>query len=260
MKIKKNPKANLEEYSKVFTLLGLVLTLFISYILIEHKTYAINKPTVYDAKPTIEDDEIKTFVYTVEKPKVAPKKIQEPITKEPVEIQKPLDVIDPNIIKKEDNDIDVLESTLIKNDDSDNNATTETEIKHVREIEDLVEETVPYVSIDNVPVFPGCEKYMYDKEKSKKCFSKKISKFFNNHFDTGIANDLNLSGIQRIGCVFIIDSNGEVKADIQTSRTHPKIAEEIKTVLKDLPKMKPAKQNGKAVNLLYSLPVKFMIE
>ena len=42
MEIKKNPKQQLENYSKIFLQIGLVLTLFITYTLIEHKTYERN--------------------------------------------------------------------------------------------------------------------------------------------------------------------------------------------------------------------------
>ncbi len=40
MKTKKHPKANLENYSKLFAQLGLVLTLTIVYVLIQSKTFA----------------------------------------------------------------------------------------------------------------------------------------------------------------------------------------------------------------------------
>ncbi|MBL4605055.1 MAG: energy transducer TonB, partial [Flavobacteriaceae bacterium] len=39
MEIKKTPKSNLENYSKLFTQLGLVLALFITYVVIEKKTF-----------------------------------------------------------------------------------------------------------------------------------------------------------------------------------------------------------------------------
>ena len=39
MEIKKNPKSNLENYSKLFMQLGLVLALFVTYVAIENKTY-----------------------------------------------------------------------------------------------------------------------------------------------------------------------------------------------------------------------------
>ena len=42
MEIKKNPKSNLENYSKLFMQIGLVLALFITYAAIEKKTYDRN--------------------------------------------------------------------------------------------------------------------------------------------------------------------------------------------------------------------------
>ena len=39
MEIKKNPKSNLENYSKIFMQIGLVLALFVTYAAIEKKTY-----------------------------------------------------------------------------------------------------------------------------------------------------------------------------------------------------------------------------
>jgi protein TonB len=39
MEIKKNPKSNLENYSKIFMQLGLVLALFVTYASIEHKNF-----------------------------------------------------------------------------------------------------------------------------------------------------------------------------------------------------------------------------
>ena len=39
MEIKKNPKSNLENYSKIFIQIGLVLALYITYAAIEKKTY-----------------------------------------------------------------------------------------------------------------------------------------------------------------------------------------------------------------------------
>ena len=39
MEIKKNPKSNLENFSKIFMQIGLVLALFVTYAAIEQKTY-----------------------------------------------------------------------------------------------------------------------------------------------------------------------------------------------------------------------------
>lgn len=259
MQSKKNPKANLEKYSAVFSLLGLVLSLFITLIFIEHKTYAAKIPDA-SIPFTIPLDESATMVNLEIKEKKAPK-IETP--KDEIEpIKKPEKLkktIDPTTFKKEKNDVDIIEKIMVNKDET----VADTDIKDIK-YENIPEEagieTVPYISVDNVPVFPGCEKYIYDKKKSKKCFNKNMSKFFGRNFDLGLASDLNLSGIQKINCQFIIDSNGEISPDIYTSKTHPKLAEEIKSVIKKLPKMIPAKQNGNPVNLIYKLPVKFYVE
>ena len=39
MQIKKNPKSNLENFSKIFMQIGLVLAIFVTYQAIEQKTY-----------------------------------------------------------------------------------------------------------------------------------------------------------------------------------------------------------------------------
>ena len=39
MEIKKSPKSNLENFSKIFMQIGLVLALFITYVAIEKKTF-----------------------------------------------------------------------------------------------------------------------------------------------------------------------------------------------------------------------------
>ncbi|MGY6649257.1 hypothetical protein [Wenyingzhuangia sp. IMCC45574] len=258
MKIKKNPKANLENYSGVFTLLGLVLTLYVSFIVIEHKSYAATKD--FDFKPTnIPIEETETMVtYKMEQPKIEQPKM-EPISEpEPITVK-----ADPTQFKKTEDDVLIDETPIATTDPVDVNTDLSSEldnIDYVPEEATTIVDNIPLMIVESAPVFPGCEKYEGNKEKSKKCFSKKMSKFFNKHFDNEVANDLNLYGIQSINSQFVINSNGEINPGIRISKTHPEIAKEIKRVLKKLPKMKPAKYNGKKVNLIYALPVKFMIE
>lgn len=263
MKLKKNPKVNLEHFSGVFTLIGLVLSLYIVFIFIEHKSYAMIKPNELPTTIKMPEEETKTVLFT--RIKKQPQKIEQPITTEaPVEKPtKPVKVIDPNNIKKVVNKTELIESPIAATDE--NSKTTDKDFSDVKfsdyEPENLEPETIPFTTVENIPVYPGCEKFIYDKEKSTKCFNKKISKLFNKEFDTEIASDLNLTGIQKINCQFIIDANGNISPEIKTSsKTHPDLAKEVRDVLKKIPKMMPAKQNGKAVNLIYSLPFRFRVE
>src|SRR5690554_4996753 len=70
---------------------------------------------------------------------------------------------------------------------------------------------VPYSVIDQVPTYPGCSG---DNETMRKCMSTKIAESINSNFNTSIANDLNLSGRQRIAVQFTINKAGKI-VDVQ---------------------------------------------
>ena len=114
---------------------------------------------------------------------------------------------------------------------------------------------VPFSVIENVPVFPGCENKKGNQAK-KDCMSDKIKKFVNKKFKSELASDLGLSGRQRINVIFKIDKTGNV-VGVRSRAPHPLLEEEAARVINLLPKMKPGKQRGKAVNVPYSLPIIF---
>jgi len=239
MKSKKHPKANLENYSKLFIQLGLVLTLGIVYVLIQNKTYnnklAILKHTGLDISDNLEP----IIEYQVEPPKVQPA------------IKK----VNLQDIKKIDDDIDAIESII---DPVDPEAPVEvSKIIDVPLIDDDIIEDVPFVSLENAPVFPGCSG---TKDEMKACFTNQISKFIGKKFNAGLASELGLSpGVQRIFVLFKIDNKGDI-VEIQARAPHKRLQEEAIRVIELLPKMEPGKQRGKPVNVKYSLPITFMVE
>ena len=117
----------------------------------------------------------------------------------------------------------------------------------VEEVEEDVE--VPFMVIENVPVFPGCESGSNDAK--RKCMSDKISEFVRRKFNTDLAGDLGLTGRQRINVIFKIDKSGNV-VGIRARAPHPRLQAEAERVVKLLPKMKPGKQRGKPVVVPYS--------
>ncbi len=116
---------------------------------------------------------------------------------------------------------------------------------------------VPFGVIEEVPLYPGCEN-LASNEEQKKCMSNKISDFVGANFDTNIGKALNLTGVNRVIVQFKIDENGNV-VDVKSSAPHPKLEEEAKRVINALPKMTPGEQNGKAVGVIYSLPIVFQV-
>ena len=116
---------------------------------------------------------------------------------------------------------------------------------------------VPFSTVQNVPIFPGCDKG--NNEARRKCMSEKITKFVQRKFNTDLAGDLGLSGRQRISVIFKIDKNGDV-VGVRARAPHPRLVKEATRVVNLLPKMKPGKQRGKAVVVPYSLPIIFQVQ
>ena len=236
MEIKKNPKSNLENYSKIFMQIGLVLALFITYAAIEKKTYDRNIGDLGSANMTAEMEEETVITERIEpvKPKTPP-----PPAPEKIEIVE---------------DEKEVEETIIESTETDE--TEAVEIVEVEEVEEVIED-VSFMIIEDVPVFPGCKG---NKDQLKKCFSKKVQKHFSRKFDADLPNELGLSaGRKRVFIGFKIDKTGNI-VNVDARAPHPKIKSEVIKVMKQLPRMKPGKQRGKPVGVKYSIPFTLIVE
>ena len=246
--IKKNPKKQLEKFSNIFTQLGLVLVLFIVYVTLEHETEEISlakESEVFTSNmyvdPTTEvvfkkevtqqpkvETPPKTVLFLDEEIKVDEKNLEETILLTPEE-------------KTVDVDLDL--TTIVTVDDPEENNTPD---------------TVPFIMIENAPVFKGCEGL--SKAENKKCFDEKMLKFVQRNFDVNIANEVGLrAGKYRISTQFIIDDQGNV-VDIKIRAPHSKLEKETQELIEKLPKFTPGKQRNKSVKVRYSLPITFRVD
>ena len=239
METKKNPKSNLENFSKIFIQIGLVLTMFVVYKAIEYKTYdktygdlgVVNMNAEYEEEIPI------TEVKQPEKPKTPP-----PPTPEKIEVVEDEKEIEETVI--ESTETDETEAVIVE------------EIEEIEEVEEVVED-VSFMIIENVPVFPGCSG---NNNELKACFSKMVQKHFSRKFDADLPNELGLSpGKKRVFIGFKIDRQGNI-VNIQARAPHPKIKSEVVSVMKKLPKMKPGRQRGKPVGVKYSIPFTLIVE
>lgn len=244
MQIKKYPHAILENYSKIFIQLGLVLSLFVTYEFMQMKSYPRPVQELVGALVSVEDSE-----QIVEFKKI------EAVTK------KTAKVLVPDKILKVDNEIDV-EETIIESSETDESegiivVESVEKIVEVEEVEEVVED-VPFMIIENVPVFPGCTGNNLE---LRNCFSDQISKFVLKRFNPELAQDLGLTSgsIQRIFVLFTINKNGDI-VDIKARAPHKRLQSEAIRVVNMLPKMTPGKQRGKPVGVKYALPILFKIE
>lgn len=236
-KAKKNAKANLENYSKLFAQLGLVLSLLVVYLLIQNKSYEKGLAVLDHKFNAPIDDTVEIIKFKIKQPIIPPKKV----------------ILE--VIKKVDNDKPIIEDVIPLIDPDE--PIKEPVFVPVDENDDPEPETIPFFLIEDVPVFPGCNG---TNEERKKCFEKKIAKFINRKFDASLAESLGLStGKQRIFTMFKIDKNGKI-VDIQARAPHKKLQQEAIRVINLLPKMEPGKQRKKPVVVKYSLPISFRIE
>ena len=243
MQVKKYPKVSLENYSRILILLGLVLALFVVYEFINMKSYT---KTIKELVGTYvaQDDSEEIIKIKIVKPKL------EPAVKA---------IIPEKIIKVED-EIEIIE-TIIESTETDELegivVDVEKEVISVEEEEEVIED-VPFIVIENVPVFPGCKG---NREELRDCFSVKMNKFISKKFNTNLASDLGLDSgsIQRIFVIFKIDKKGNI-VNIEARAPHKKLKEEAIRVVKLLPKMMPGRQRGKPVGVKYGLPIVFKVD
>ena len=239
MEIKKNPKSNLENYSKLFMQLGLVLALFVTYVAIEKKTFDRQFGDLGDVNMSADLEEEPPITERIEPeiPKTPP-----PPTPEKIEVVE---------------DEKEVEETIIESTETDETEAVEVEeIEEVEEAEEVIED-VPFTIIEDVPVFPGCKG---TKAQLKACFNKKMQKHFSKKFDSDLPNELGLSpGKKRLIMLFKIDKQGNI-VDIRAKAPHPRLQKEAVRIIKLLPKMKPGRQRGKTVGVKYTLPMRIEVE
>lgn len=239
MNIKKSPRANLENYSKSFLQLGLVLALLIIYLGIEYKTFDRDVSNLGDAifEEVLEEDIPITERIEQIKPPPPPPPAPEKI--EVVEDEKE------------------VEETVLESTETDENEAVE-----VEEIEEVVEEEVvmddvPFAIIEDAPVFPGCKG---SKAEKKKCLQEQIQKHVGRKYNTGLANELGLdAGKKRVYVQFKISKTGEI-TEVAARGPHARLEKEAIRVVELLPKMIPGKQRGRPVGVKYTLPITLIVE
>ncbi len=240
MEAKKNPESNVGRNSGLYLAVGLALMLFLSYTAINYKTY--DKEAIDIGQLNLED-EIDEEIPITEILNTPPPPPPPPAAPEVIEV----------VEDEEEIEETVIESTETTQEE----VIVEVEEVEVEEVEEDVD--VPFNIIENVPIFPGCEK-AGNNDAKRKCMSEKIGKFVRKNFNTDLAQDLGLdSGTKRIFVSFKIDKSGNI-VGVRSRAPHPRLEQEAARVINKMPKMKPGKQRGKPVNVPYSLPITFKVE
>ena len=234
MQIKKNPKADLSKNSNLFFAIGLAVILFISWRAIEWKTYD-RSGYGYEAL-NIDDDDDEEVPIT-EQIKTPPPPPPPPPAPEIIEVVE---------------DEEEIEETIIESTETD-----QEEIVEIVEVEEEFEDVdVPFAVIEDVPIFPGCERVA--KSKRRDCFQEQINKHIRKNFRyPEIAQEMGIQG--RVYINFVIDKDGSITS-IRMRGPDKNLEKEAQRIISKLPRMTPGKQRGRAVRVPFSIPITFRLQ
>ncbi len=122
----------------------------------------------------------------------------------------------------------------------------------------LKETSIPNGQFETVPIYPGCEIMITNRE-LRKCFSNKVKQFISSKFNLKVAiNDKSISGEQKIKVWFKIGKTGEY-LDVSAKSPHKVLEEEAERLISLLPKVIPGEQRGEKVIVPFYLPIKFKV-
>jgi periplasmic protein TonB len=244
MEIKKNPNVDPKRNSSLYFLLGLTSVLFLTYIGIELKS---EDPRIVVEKLDITDNFIQDEEAILTMPPVQKLPPPPPPAPEVIQIVDNKEVIEEK--KIETTEVDENKPVVVNNaaQYGDEGGTA-----------DDIDEEVPFAVIEDVPVFPGCEKV--EKSKRLDCFMEQMAKHIkrNQRYPERAMED-NIQG--RVSVLFVIDKDGSItNVQVRGPKGGELLEKEAKRVIEKLPKFKPGMQRGKAVKVKYSQPITFRLQ
>ena len=234
MRSRKNPQKDLNKKSGTFFVIGLLLVLAMVYTALDWKSFdPINQIDV--ALNKVDDSIIEEATIIELKATPPPKPKVLPIEIEIIEDDEP--IIETEVIASEvDTDTEIV-------DPSD-----------FEVIEEPEEVKVIWTTIEEVPIFPGCE----SAEDKRACFNEMMQKHIRKNFRyPELAQEMGIQG--RVNTQFMINNDGTIGA-IQKRGPHDVLEKEAVRILSKLPKMTPGKQRGSAVKVSFAIPITFKLE
>ena len=237
MQPKKNEKADLTKNSSLYFIIGLSLILLISWQAIEWKTY--DKSLYGYEALDVEDDDDEEIPITEQLKTPPPPPPPPPPAPEIIEVVE---------------DEEEVEETVIESTE-----TNEDEIIEVEEVEieeEFEDVDVPFAVIEDVPIFPGCEKVA--KSERRNCFQEQMNKHIRKNFRyPEIAQEMGIQG--RVYVNFIISKDGSI-SNIRMRGPDKNLEAEAQRIISKLPTMTPGKQRGRAVRVPFSIPITFRLQ
>jgi len=237
--------ANLQKNSALYFQVGLILCLLVTYTLFEM---------------TFESNNVQLSQVVIDEPfaEVTPEVFKmEENTPRPLEPQKLTVLLNHEpIIKQED--FETPSDVLLTEPEVLNEPINPEHINLVAAPDKDEPQIFNILGVEQVPIYPGCEAATTNDER-RSCMSDKLSALIQKRFDTSIASDMGMTGIQKIYVQFKIDEKGNV-TEVMSKAPSPKLEEEAKRVLSKVPQLTPGKQRHRPVSVMYTLPIIFDVQ
>ena len=233
MEVKKNPNADIGRNSSLYFAIGLALMVFLSYGAINYK--------VYD-KSALDLDKVSMDALDEEEVPVTEQVVPPPPPPPPPPAPEVIEIVE---------DEEEVEETVIE--------STETDEEEIIEVVEVIEEyediDVPFAVIEDVPIFPGCERV--NKSERRNCFQDQMNKHIKRNFRyPEIAQEMGIQG--RVYVNFIISKNGSI-TNIRMRGPDKNLEKEAERIIAKLPRMTPGKQRGRPVRVPFSIPITFRL-
>jgi protein TonB len=229
MELKKAEKANLEKRKGMFLEIGLVVALSIILVAFEW-TKGEDKGDDTDVVQEIQFEDEMMQITRREEPKPEPKPEQP-------KVAEVLDIVDDDVEIEDDFDFD-MEAT----DDTEYDFTT-----MIGEDDEEIEEEEVFYIVEDMPTFNGGDPATE--------FRKYIAQ---NLRYPEIAAENGISG--RVIVQFAVDRVGTVVDAVVVRSVDPALDKEAVRVVMSSPKWVPGKQRGKAVKVLFTFPINFVLQ
>lgn len=234
MEAKKKEHLKLEKNSSLYFVIGLTLILGLIYTALEWKTFYSDNEG-YTGQLSI-PDEID--------PEIPPITFNTPPPPPPIATPE---------IKVADNDDDIIED-VIKSTESDGDKEILEPTDFTMEVPPSTIDEVPFMVIEEVPVFPGCE----NSNDKRACFQEQMLKHVKKNFRYP-DNAIEMGQHGRVSVLFTIQKDGTI-GDVRMRGPHQILEDEAARIISKLPKMEPGKQRGEAVKVPFSIPITFRLQ
>ena len=233
MRLKKNPEADLNNKSSFYFSIGLFLVLLVSWQAIEYKNYDDDGYGYIALDVDDDDDEEIPITEQIKTPPPPP----------PPPAPEIIEVVE---------DEEEIEETNIESTETDQ----EEIVEEVEVVEEEMDMDVPFAIIEDVPLFPGCERV--PKSERRSCFQTEIQKHIAKNFRyPEIAQEMGIQG--RVFVQFTIGKDGSISG-IRTRGPDKNLENEANRIISRLPRMTPGKQRGRPVRVPFSIPITFKLQ